>query len=206
MNGLRLACLYSFKCERATKLGINDQLLDYVQNYKNYSRSLVKKVLITSLLKQLISYQGYQGIAGLLGKGDDCFEKRIIRAYWLGDKKLEHFNHNSAVLESFNTINADEHMPVLMAEEKLDCGISFGEVIEISSEKAKVSNQRLLYKKGRVFWGEETREIDTMFVPNLKKGDLVSVHRAIAREKISKNRAKTLENITRKALQTLQIA
>ena len=53
MNGERLACLYSYKCEKATNLGINDQLLEYIQNH-NFTTE--RRNLTISLLKKLVSY------------------------------------------------------------------------------------------------------------------------------------------------------
>lgn len=201
MAGLKRACLYSYKCEKATKLGINDQLLGYVQNY---SRSLEKKILMISLLKKLTSYLGYQAIAKLVKK-DDCFDERVVGAYWLGNRRL-YLNHNLAVLEQFAIVNADEHLSVQTVKEKLDCAISFGEVVEIdpNQKKAQVLNQGFLYKKGKVILGTELREFDTLFLPDLKKRDLVSIHQKIIREKISQKQARTLEDITLKALNKSQ--
>lgn len=204
MTGVKYACLYSYKCEKATKLGINDQLLDYVQNY---SRSLEKRVLIISLLKKLTSYSGYQAISKLIKK-DYCFDEfdeRIVRAYWLGKRGL-YLIHNLAVLEKFSIINADEHLSVQTINESLGCAISWGEVVEINpnQKRAKVLNHGLLYQKGRIIFGTETREVDTLFVSQLKKGELVSIHRSIAREKISQKQATILEDITLKALKKSQ--
>lgn len=197
MNGLKLACLYSYKCTRATSLGINDQLLEYIDN---------SNLDIVPMIKKLLSYPGYQKISGFTKEGN-CFAVKVVRAYWLGDRRgLVELSHNFATLEKFKEINADEHLSTWIIKEMLDCAISFGKVLELSSKKAKILNQRLLYKGGRVVFGAETREVDTRFVANLKEGDLVSIHLAIAREKISKAKTETLKNITKEALRILQIA
>ena len=205
MNGLKLACLYSYKCERATNLKINDYLLGYLNN-PNPGRK--ERNFIISLLKNLVSYYGYQGISELIGKRGGCFTERIVRAYWLGNKKLTfaHFNHNVSVLERFVVINADEHLSAQTATDILDCAVSFGEVLKVDQKRIKILNRRFLYKTGKIIFGEETREIDTGFPSALKKGDIVSVHRAIAREKISKFQARTLEDISFEALKIIQKA
>lgn len=204
MKGIRIACLYSYGCERATSLGINNQLFEYIQNR---NLNLEKKDLIVSMVKKLLSYPGYQKISALTKRGN-CFAEKVVKGYWLSDKNLERVDltHNFATLEKFKAISADQHLPAWIVKKMLDCAISFGEVIKVDREKAEVSNRRLLFKEGEVVLGKETREVDTKFVDSLKEGDLVSIHLGIAREKISKVQAKTLENMTLKALGVFHIA
>ena len=163
--------------------------------------------MIISLLKKLTSYLGYQAIAKLIKKDYYCgeFDERIVRAYWLGNRKI-YFNHNLAVLEQFTIINADEHLSVETAKEKLDCAISFGEVVEVDlkQKKAQVLNQGFLYEKGRVIFRRETRKVDILFIPDIKKGDWVSVHRGFIREKISQEQTVILKEITLRALKKSQ--
>jgi len=202
MDGRKLACLYSYGCTRATSLGVNDQLLRYIKK---------RDFDVSPIIEKLFSFSRYQKIAQLIGS-EDCFNERVLRAYWLGDRRenLPHnfFTHNFSMLAKFRDINADEHLPALMLYEMLDCAVSFGRVLapDDINKKVWVVNQRLLYQSGKVFWGEKVREVNTIFIRNPQKGNIVSIHLAIAREKISRRQAETLKNITLEALKTLKIA
>jgi len=202
MDGLKLACLYSYGCTRATGLGVNDQLLRYIKK---------RDFDVSPIIKKLFSFPRYQMISQMIGS-DDCFNERVLRVYWLGDGRDNlpyiFFTHNFSTLAKFRDINSDEHLPALILYEMLDCAVSFGRILAIddANKRARVVNQRLLYQSGKVVWGEKVRKVSTIFIKNPKKGDIVSIHLAIAREKISRRQAETLKNITLETLKTLKIA
>lgn len=207
MNGVKLACLYSYGgCQQVEEKKIGKHFLSFFAK-QNPKREEV--AFIIKILRNLQPYGAYCQIRDLKAQKNP-FSPKVVRAYWLGDRSIgsNSFNHNFAVLKKFRTINADEHLPAWIVEKLLDCAVSYGEVIKLDQEKAKVLNKRLLYKGGKVVWGSGTREVDIRLIPNLnlKKGDLVSIHWAIAREKISQRQAKILQNITIQAIRELQIA
>lgn len=202
-KGLRRACLYSCcGCYQVERKGLGKELLDFL---KRKSPGKKQCEFIIKILKNLHPYKGYCLIRDLKGLRSP-FNPNVVRDYWLGDNKLETYNlsHNFATLAQFREINSDEHLPDRIANSIFDCAVSFGEIIEVGLKKSRVLNYRLLYKKGRVVFREEIREVDTRFVDNLQKGDLVSIHWAIAREKISESQAKNLKDSTLKALSDLQ--
>lgn len=204
-EGLKLACKYCCAgCDRVKLKRVGAHLLAFLRN-QTPERS--ECAFMIKVLKNLGPYNDYCLIRELKGETSP-FETTVVRAYWLGDKSLEpdNLNHNFATLEQFKTIKTREHWPDWIIEGILDCCVSFGEVIEVGQEKAKVLNHRLLYKEGKIILGTKTREVDRNFIDGLKKGDLVSIHWGIAREKISQEQTETLEVITKKALKTLQMA
>jgi len=204
-KGLKRACLYSCcGCWQVEKMGVGKELLSF---FKRESPGKKQCEFIIKILKNLHPYKGYCLIRSLKGLKSP-FNPNVVRDYWLGDEKLETYNlsHNFATLARFREINSDEHLPDWIVNKMLDCAISFGKIIKVGSEKSRVLNYRLLYKKGRVVFGKETREVDAGFVNDFKKGDLVSIHWGIAREKISREQAKTLRDVTSKAIKTLQMA
>jgi len=204
-KGLIRTCLYvCCGCEQVRIKGVEKEIRDFLER-----ESLIPKACenIIKILEKLHPYESYCQIKSLKGIKSP-FNPNVVKDYWLGDSKLETYYlcHNFTTLARFREINSDEHLPDWIANEMLDCAISFGEILEIGSKKLKVLNHRLLYEKGRVFWRKEIRDIDKGFVDNIQKGDLVSIHWAVAREKISQKQAQTLRDITIKAIKTLQIA
>lgn len=204
MNGIRLACLYSYGCQQVERKKVGKYLLSFLRTQKPKKK---ERDFIIKILKDLQSYIGYCHIKGLK-KQKNPFTENTIRAYWLGDRSLEtnNFNHNLTTLEKFKSIRISEHLPDWIIEGMLDCAISFGKVTKVFLDKAEVSNHRLLYEDGKVVFKTKTKDIDTIFIDNLEKGDLISIHWAIAREKISQDQAESLKIVTLKVLQTLKIA
>lgn len=200
-EGLKLACLYSYGCQQIKRMGAGKKLLNF---FKRENPTEKECDFIIEILKKLQSYRGYC-LNGLKIQRSP-FDLNVVRAYWLGDSESDNLSHNFATLARFREINSDEHLPDWIANSILDCAVSFGKIIEVGSKKPRVLNYRLLYKTGRVFFRAETREVNTRLVDNLQKGDLVSIHWAIAREKISQKQAKTLHVTIKKAIKTLKIA
>lgn len=204
MEGIKLACLYSYGCQQVKRKGVGEYLLNFLGTQKPKKK---ERDFIIKILKDLQSYTGYCHIKGLK-KQKNPFTENTVRAYWLGDRRSEtnKSNHNLTTLEKFKSIKTNEHLLDWIMKEMLDCAISFGEVIKVDSKKAEILNHRLLLKDGRIIFGKETREVDTIFISKLKKGDLVSIHWCIARERISQDQAENIRDITLEALKILKMA
>ncbi len=183
MDGLRLACLYSYDCQ-AVKLLLdaNQNLFDFIHNPN------LNKASVLPFLKKLVPYPIYCSIAA--SKKKDCFDEEVVRTYW-----FEH--HNEYVLQKIKDI---KHLSDMAVNLLLNCAVSFGKV----SGKIVIC-KTLIYKRGRIIVAERERKIEMGFV-DVKNGDLISVHLGIAREKIFENQARIIENTTSEALKVIQKA
>lgn len=181
-DGLKIACLYSYDCQAVKLLNANQKLFDFIHSQNS------NKALVQPFLRKLIPYPVYCLIAKLEKK--NYFDEEVVRTYW-----FEH--HNEHILQKIKDIG---YLSVMAANLVLNCAVSFGRV----SGKIVVC-KTLIYKKEKIILAEQERKVKMNFV-NAKNGNLVSVHLGIAREKISKNQAKIIENTTLEALKVIQKA
>jgi hypothetical protein len=195
MTDLRLACLYSYGCRMATEKNVNHILLDCIEDRGNFSPKEIEEAI-----QQLQSYPAYRIIAMSI-KTDDVFDDAVIHSYWLGGSEV---NHNLATLEKiklFKNISQEK------VRRLLNCAISSGEVVSISSEKIEVLETAIALMGEKIDLIKKRRSVDARFLGNNKvnKCDLVSIHIGLAREIITGQQAsvlakKTLESITALAL------
>jgi len=84
MNGVLLACTFSWGCETANQLGISQFLKQYAENKgKDLSEQEAKEKL-----RKLFSYFYYSVIAEANGI-EDPFDLRVVEAHWIGNELLE---------------------------------------------------------------------------------------------------------------------
>lgn len=84
MNGLLLAAIFSWGCERANELGFTQLLKEYADSKgKSLPETKVRKIL-----EKLYPYFYYQVIAQSNGISDP-FDQRVVKAHWIGNKLLE---------------------------------------------------------------------------------------------------------------------
>jgi len=200
MQGLKLACLYSYGCTRAIALNMNRKLAVFLKN-KKPSQSEIN-LIITEIMR-LNSFKGYQAIAKTLNK--EPFEKEIVIGYWLGsdNHNLERLNHNFITVTKLKTILKSNCLVDEVINTMLGCAISFGRIIELGLKRARICGSGFLYKDASIVFEEkQNKSIAIDFLPKAKNGDLVSIHFGKAREKISQ---KQTEILKQNSLRTLKI-
>lgn len=205
MTGLKLACLYSFGCKRATKLGLNKKLKQFVENKAPTDQDKEK---IEQNLQKLLTFPLYKELAEYLNLGNP-FAAKTIKAHWLGeaigsDAKLLKLTHNYLVFHSFlpcpeniKTLPSEKRKKFLSAAQ--ECYVKTGKVFNRNGQWAVLStnlsignHQYLLEKKAL--------EVENPFLNNLKKDEIVTVHHGIIREVITGEKQKNLEKLTKRAL------
>jgi len=201
MEGIRIACLYSYGCNKTTLLGVNPKLLAFVSNPKPGKDEVSE---ICSILNKLIPYPAYRSLANIAGQGD-CFDESIVRVYWFGNQCLasrqgHRLNHNQWALNKVKEIRNQHGLTEKATNLVLDCTISWGEVVSKNKTKLRVKNHRFLCQRRKIFFGEQEREIEVGFIKKVRPGNLISIHLGIARERISKAQAGTLKQTTLEAL------
>lgn len=224
MNGLQLASLYSFGCNKTKKLRVDAFLWKAVK--KQVDQKELRKVL-----KQLIPYFYYRLLA-MENQVKDCFDASIVRAYWLGGEFLKSARQKN-VMRLVREKNADffhnglgfTFIPLLKEQillhhnwtifllqnkktpgiaEKLDsCKVSVGLVEKIwtATGKACVEYQKLKIKDGCYVLEIEEAIINKGFLGKVKGGDLVTFHVGIGREVVNQQTAEDIEQITQGAVE-----
>lgn len=205
MTGVKQACLYSLGCKRATKLGLNKQLKQFVENKAPTQRDKEK---IEQNLKRLQTFPVYRAIGKILNLGNPWASK-IIKAHWLGEgvdnnSKLLKLTHNYLVFhsslpspENIKTLPAERRKKLLSAVQ--GCYVKPGKVLNrdgkwaVASTNLSMGNHQYLLEKKVV-------EVKNPFLNNLEKNEVVTVHHGIIREVITKKQQKNLEEVTKKAL------
>ena len=195
MDGIKIACLYSIGCEMGKITGIDKELLGFLNKP---DRS--KEERIVSVLKKLKPYQSYCLLSTQIGE-DSAFSPSAVKAYWLGLGNKDLFlTHNYQVLQQIEKTRKEKKLPARAVNRLLDCLVSFGEIIEVNSDKLLVLHHSLSYSNRFYVWRNKKQGVKIGFVANPKPGDLVSIHYSIARELITRSQARLLGENTRKAL------
>ncbi len=213
MEGLKIASLYSLGCPELRQIGAENFILNFL---KNPERS--KTLFVKDILKKLEPFVYYRLLAKKNGISNP-FNKNVVKAHWLGNnllKPLEEkdLNDISSVyfLKLSDLIGAKPHhnfsvfwsakrtdkIPI----EKIDeCLIKSGKVIEIKEKTILVETVKLCLNKKEIFLQETKEEISKGFLRGFVGfDDLVSIHFQQAREKISRNCAQNLIEITKEAI------
>lgn len=210
MNGVKITCLYIAGSVWMKGLGeeVEKRILDFINKKTIFPQNMEE---IVGFLKKLDSYSEYCSLANLMRK-DNPFNEDIVRIHWLGQGIFSLngamcFNHNIKTLKELEEMRIEKNLSVKIVNILLGCLVSYGKIIKHSEKKIKVLHYGLLYDSRRKYsWKREIRNLDIGFVKKSERGDLVSIHLNIAREKISPEQAETLKSITLQTLKILKIA
>jgi len=196
MDGLRPACLYSVGCAMGEVTGVDKVFLNFLKN----SDEPEKQAQVRDILTRLKQFSSYGLLSGSMGS-QDVFSEEVVRAYWLGDGRSSLIlTHNYQVLKEIETMRKEKKLPARAVNRLLGCLVSFGEIIEVNSDKLLVLHHSLSYSNRFYVWRNKKQGVKIGFVANPKPGDLVSIHYSIARELITRSQARLLGENTRKAL------
>lgn len=199
-KGMRVACLYSYGCQRTKIFKADKVLLEFL---KDHNPSIPEIWQIQSILQKLEPWPFYQKIAAY--KNGRPLDEKVVRIHWLGTSFFgletnKDLIHNFLVLRKIRGIGS--HLPKEILESMINCLVSFGKVIKIKNKEGllKVEHQTVLFKKEKFRFDRRKEEIGRGFVEEVNHGELVSIHWGLAREVISGQEAETLERVTREIL------
>lgn len=198
MDGLNLAVLYSYGCDMGVVRGIDRKFLDFLTN-PDCSEEERNKII--TLLEGLNPYTRYCSLAKLM-KCREVFEKKVVRAYWLGNGQVrKDLNHNFQVLTEIESMRANKRLPAKTINKLLNCLVSFGRILRARPGRLTILHHSLLCdRRGDYVWRKEKREIEVGFVRKPKEGKWVSIHISSARENINRSQARLLRETTLQAL------
>jgi len=230
MEGVRIACLYSYGCPELEKIQKQNVVLDFIKNPQDNKCSLVKETL-----KGLNPFLFYQ-LIGLQNDIEDPFEEKVVRTYWLGggflktitkkdvqnllaQKNLQiHSLHLTRISDLINGKAHHNFETILLLKgirdfqkltrefiEKLnDCLVRAGKVISVGHWAFKVRTKSISFKKGEIVFEDSLELIPFDLLREIKTGDFISIHLCRAREKIGKETAENLIEITKEAISFFQ--
>jgi len=228
LEGLRIACLYSFSCPELKKAKEKKTILEFAKEPQFEKAPKAREILI-----KLEPFFFYQFIAHQ-NKISDPFNERVVRAYWLGNEflkrvtkeeiktftllKKEITHKKITALKLLELINGKPHhnfetlwlikknqfLTEKILQEITKCLIRPGEIIKIEKNILFVKTFKLNLEEKKVVLREVISKVDQGFLKDPKKEHLVTIHLSRAREKISKKTFQNLLKITKEALTFFQ--
>ena len=154
IEGTKLAATFSWDCQRAKELKINQELSNFLKDSKDPKE-------IQKLLKQLRSYYGYFRLS--IAYALDPFDPKVVRAYWLGNNFLAKFfkqegftvnfpYHNFHVLAQFKPSHPNQLLVTKVFESMIRCAIQSGLVIGIKKSDYLVETRPISWQKNQGFY------------------------------------------------------
>lgn len=207
MSGIKLAALYGIKPHKLGFCGPKDKkdtqlLSDYLKGAR------IKENKIRVILKEFKGAYPYYKLIAKSNGIKDFFDKRVIKAYWVGNKLLDkvekikpHHSYHVLVVGSVTG-------RIVLKGKLLDlCRIGWGRVIKlkVKSQKLKIEYCPLIGKKKFKLGKTIKKEIewDRDLLPKVKTGDWVSFHWNQAVEILTNKDIKNLRKYTLLTLNSL---
>jgi len=188
MDGLRLACVYSWNCEKARLFKVSDLLLDFAKSGRG-DENLIKKALAL-----LDTDEFYQKIARDNFREGDMFNKRTVSSYWRGSPVL-----TGSIWHNYTTIEPIIKLPIEAIDADMinECLVHAGMVESVKDGVLEIKYRPIVKKEKELAIGSYARRsIDRVFPDSVSEGDLVAFHFFSSTEVISDNDAARLANIT----------
>jgi len=226
MSGLKLAALYGFYPHQ---LGLCGPANEFSKKTL-YSFLKGKKVSLSSVEGILSQFKGAFSYYQLIAKSNrikNPFDKRVVKAYWIGNSLLEKVN--GAELLSMITeqtlkkirispqlLKAHHNFHVLVVGSFSDkissslrsielCRVSWGRVVKISQNNKVIVEVKPLELKGKKFvLGKEVlRSVrqDPFLTPRLDLEQIVSIHWGHVIQILNKKELQQLEKYTRLSME-----
>jgi hypothetical protein len=166
MQGLKIAALYSFPPGRFGLCGMGEELSHEIFDF-------LKGEKVANIKKILETFEGslfYYKLIARENKISDYFDKRVVRAYWIGNELLEKLRISKLremVAKNFKKSKLAEKLPensrahhsfhvllagpmkkdLIMTEGMKDlCKISWGKVLKIEDCKLQIANLVVEYQ------------------------------------------------------------
>lgn len=229
MEGIRIACLYSLGCpELENRPDDKQAVLSFIKNPQESEVFRVKTILM-GLEPYLFYY-----LIGLINGEKDFFQKDIVRNYWLGGnllkpikenvikeissrkfpldilRKLQKLegrkpHHNTSVFQLIAGIRKPpSQIPLYLLESMNNCLVVPAKVTRVDRGRIETETLSIIRDKERFFLTAISKKVKRGFVDSPKRGDFISIHFGVAREKISPTTAEDLRVITYESFQLLQ--
>jgi len=225
MEGILISCLYSYGCPELRQFGTEKFIFEFLRNPEKSKLPFTR-----TILEKLEPYLFYY----LIGKMNDLapFNQRVVKAHWLGNNLLRKIEkedvqellrerlqgHQTRFIKLFDLVGGKAHhnfstLWLIKRIENLnlnlkiinDCLIRLGEILEIKEERFFVKTQKLALTEREIYLRDSIEEIPKFFLRRpVKFNDWISIHFGTAREKISRNEAKNLIEITKEAISFFQ--
>lgn len=196
-NGLKLGALYSYGCKMAERLKINPLLLEFIKNG-------TRKDTVRKYLEKLNSGAYYRIIASE-NNIKDIFDPSVVRAYWTGNNLTKLIQQNGHSLLLFHNFTVLESIFRASNVGPDNCKISVAQVEEVKDESALVYHLSLIKDGEKFFWANAPtlKPINIGFLDEdeVKKGDWITYHFGIGREKLKKEDADFLIKKTNEAIE-----
>jgi len=216
MEGVRIACLYSYGCPDLKRIGAEKLIFDFIKDTDKSKLSLVKGIL--EKLEPCLFYR----LIGKMNDIDNPFNLHVVKAYWLGNNLLRTIKKEDISISSvyslklsdfvggkahhnFSVIWSTKRASNIPIEKFDECLIKPGKIIELKEKNILVETKRLFSERKKIYFKDTTQEISREVLRGLISfDDWVSIHFGTAREKISRNCAQNLIEITKEAISLFQ--
>lgn len=187
LEGLKLAALYSYGCQKAERLKINDLLSDFIIAGTN-------RDVVEENLKKLLSYAWYQIIARS-NKIKDPFDERVVRTYWTGSRLLRKIRgKDGRVLLPFHNFTVlGAHNQEQSLRDLDNCKVSIGRIEKMEGDNFSLSYYPLIERNGNILLADFYQPLlisNRGFVHDAKIGEWVTSHYRVARQILSYKKAK----------------
>lgn len=191
MSGIELACRYSYGCTMATRLNINNLLLEGATEGKNLEK-------IAKTFEQFDFFPFFETIAS--AKKENIWEKNVVRAYWLADDVDRPCNsHGAGVLHDLEIIMNTKQIKENVINILLDCLVSSARIKDIQQKGLfLIENKKVVFRDKAFFLTNEEKIVEQVVPDNFKKGQLVSLHLGKIRERITINQETSLLSATKR--------
>lgn len=226
MNGIFVVCLYSFGCPEFKEMKVDEKVLNFIKNPSQEKTSEVKAVL--EKLEPFLFYQ-LIGIANSRNDyfSEDIVRAHWLGNEFLKPIKAENLwvifsqrmipelhrfsilkirnlvggkpHHNLKIFQIFEKIRQMPKIPLESLEKTINCLVLPGRVVEVN-EDILVETFSVVWEGDKPLLQNLRKRIEKGFVAEVSKGDFVSIHLGMAREKISKETAENLIKISQESL------
>lgn len=226
MRGFQTSCLYSFGCPELKKMESEKIILDFIKNPKKENIPSIKEILEKIepfLFYQLIGLQNgivdpfNEDIVSAYWLGNSLL-KPITRGdinNFLSQKRNFGYHqlhlikilgliggkphHNFGTLWLAKGIKNNQRSPPKFLENLNNCFIRIGRVIEIEKLKLKAEIGSIVFQGKEIVLDSSIEEVNRGFIEKIERGNLISIHLGMAREKIQRETAENLSKITKEA-------
>lgn len=196
MEGLLLFARYCFMPNRLGFCGPKENRVIFDSVIKNKVEPRLKEVL-----KKFPTALFYLKKIGKSNKIKDPFDKKVVEAYFIGNRLLEKLPEKPH--HSFHVFNLPFQSPLLKKTLKNmeNCLILEGKVLEIKNNYLKIRSQGLLRKNKELKFVPKIKNVlykikGKSFIPEVKKGDNISYHWGFACEILNKKQIENLKKYT----------
>lgn len=227
MKGLQVACLYSLGCPELKRMKAQKHIFDFIENPQREKFPLIKEFLEELepfLFYQLIGLQNditdffHEDVVRAYWLGNSLSKpltKKDIDRFLSQKRNFEHHrfhlikilelvggraHHNFESLWLIKGMERGRRFPPKFLENLNDCLMRAGEVIEIGKLSLKVKTKSIGFSNQGFILEDSRERTYGGLVKEIEKGNFISIHLGMAREKIQRETAENLLKITEETI------